>query len=179
MDRAFSMLAGMGLGAGLMYLFDPRMGRRRRAFVRDKVIHLGHEVQDVADVVRRDMSNRARGLASGDLSVLAGGKRALQDPLRGGWSPTARTLMTGLGAGLFLWGLTRHAPTACIAGTLGAALAAEGITNAGPSDLAEAARRVGGRARDLAGSVGLGEQTDEEASGGHQQRSGRSVTAGG
>jgi hypothetical protein len=86
MDRALSMLTGVGLGAGLMYLLDPQMGRRRRA--------------------------------------LLGGKRAL---------------LTGLGAGLFLYGLTRRAPAACLLGTVGCALAAEGLTSASFDDIARVA----------------------------------------
>jgi hypothetical protein len=164
------MLAGVGAGAGLMYLLDPQQGRRRRALVRDQAVRLAHEAQDTAEVVGRDMRNRARGLASGDLSVLAGGKRALRNPLRGSWSPTGRTLMTGLGAGLFLYGLTRSAPTACIAGTIGCALAAEGITNAGLSDIREAAGNLAGRARDVAGraaeGLGVGEPARETAGAG-------------
>src|SRR5438874_12205809 len=107
MDDALCFFAGMGLGAGLMYVFDPQMGRRRRALARDKAVRLAHEAQDTAEVVRRDMTNRARGLASGDLSVLVGGKQALKHPFRGGWSPSARALMVAGGAGLFLFGLTR------------------------------------------------------------------------
>ena len=61
-----------------MYLFDPQMGRRRRALARDKAVSLTHEAQDAARVVARDASNRARGLAAGDLSVLVGGKRATE-----------------------------------------------------------------------------------------------------
>src|SRR5437763_15093221 len=75
MDRAFALLAGAGLGAGLMYILDPDLGRRRRALVRDKAVRLANKAQDAACVVSRDMQNRARGLASGDLSVLAGRKR--------------------------------------------------------------------------------------------------------
>src|SRR4051794_31874822 len=119
MDRAMCMLAGAGIGAGLMYLFDPQMGRRRRAIARDKAVSLTHEAQDAACVVGRDMRNRAQGLAAGDLSVLAGGKRALHNPLRGGWSPSARSLMALAGGGLFLFGLTQEAPTACFLGTAG------------------------------------------------------------
>ncbi len=147
------MLAGMGLGAGLMYAFDPRMGRRRRTLARDKMVRTAHQVQDAADVVARDMKNRARGLASGDLSVLVGGKRALRKPFRGGWSPAARAAMTGLGAGLFLYGLTRSAPTACIAGTVGFALAAEGLTNLGIGDI----RRAAVQARGAVGGWGIGQ----------------------
>ncbi len=143
MERMLSsFLAGAGLGVGLMFALDPQMGRRRRALARDKMVSLGHQAQQAAEVVGRDMGNRARGLASGDLSVLVGGKRALRHPFKGGWSPTGRALMTGLGAGLFLFGLTRDAPAACILGSIGFALAAEGITNLGVSDVKCAAQRV-------------------------------------
>ncbi|WP_410960003.1 hypothetical protein, partial [Salmonella sp. SAL4434] len=87
-----------------MYVLDPQQGRRRRALARDKAVRLAHEAQDAAEVVGRDFSNRARGLASGDLSVLVGGRRALANPLRGGWSPSGRALMAGVGAGLFVYG---------------------------------------------------------------------------
>jgi hypothetical protein len=180
MNDTFSFLAGVGLGAGLMYVFDPQMGRRRRALARDKAVRLAHEARDAADVVRRDMTNRAHGLAHGDLSVLAGGKRALQNPLRGGWSPSARALMVAGGAGLFAYGLTCDFPVACVLGTAGLALAAEGVTNAGVSDLACAARGVADKARDVAGgvadaagnvagSLGLTGQTEHGVSAGRRE----------
>jgi hypothetical protein len=150
------MLAGVGAGAGLMYLLDPQQGRRRRALVRDKAVSLAHQAQGAAEMVRRDARNRARGLAAGDLSVLVGGKRALRNPFRGGWSPTGRALLTGLGAGLFLYGLTRGAPTACVVGTLGCALAAEGLSNVGLRDVTGAAGNLAERARDVAGRAAEG-----------------------
>jgi hypothetical protein len=165
------MLAGIGLGAALMYVFDPRMGRRRRATARDKMIRMAHQAQDAADVVARDMKNRVSGLASGDLSVLVGGKRAWQHPLQGGWSPSARALMTGLGAGLFLYGLTRSAPASCIAGTVGFALAAEGLTNVGIRDI----RRTAEEARGAVGRWGIGQM----AVGDHRQPATQPVGIGG
>src|SRR5262249_55997459 len=96
---------------------------------------------------RKDSANGPRGLAAGAPSVLVGGKQALRTPLRGGWSPSARALLVGAGAGLFGYALTRSAPTACVLGTVGLALAAEGMTNAGLDDLACAARRVADSAR--------------------------------
>jgi hypothetical protein len=178
MDRALSMLAGMGMGAGLMYMLDPRLGRRRRAHMRDKAVSLAHEAQDAAEVVGRDMRNRARGLASGDLSVLAGGKRALQHPLQGSWSPSGRALLTGLGAGLFLYGLTRNAPASCILGTLGTVLAAEGLTNARFEDIRDAAECLANRAREVAGSMSLGAHGEEGAGTGRQQDASQPATAG-
>jgi hypothetical protein len=169
------MLAGMGLGAGLMYIMDLRMGRRRRATARDKMVRLAHQAQDAADVVSRDMKNRARGLASGDLSVLAGGKRALQHPFQGGWSPSARALMTGMGAGLFLYGLTRSSPTACIAGTVGLALAAEGLSNMGIRDIQCAAEGLADEAREVANRWGIGQMVG----GDHRQMETQPIGAGG
>jgi hypothetical protein len=152
-NDALSFLTGLGVGAGLMYVFDPQMGRRRRALARDKAVSLAHQAQDTGRVVARDMANRAQGLASGDLSVLVGGKQALRHPLRGSWSPSARALMVAGGTGLFAYALTRSAPTACVLGTLGLALAAEGATNAGLSDLGDAACGVADRAREMAGNL--------------------------
>ncbi len=34
-----SLVAGMGLGAGLMYVLDPAYGRRRRALARARILH--------------------------------------------------------------------------------------------------------------------------------------------
>ena len=179
MNQALSLLTGVGIGAGLMYILDPQTGRRRRALVRDKMVGAAHKAQDVAETVGRDMRNRAQGLASGDISVLIGGKRALSNPLQGGWSPTGRALLVGLGTGLFLYGLTRHAPTACVVGTLGCALAAEGFTNAGIEDLTCAAGKIADKAREVtdmagdaarsaAGRLGIGEAASEFQGAGHQ-----------
>lgn len=57
-------LTYLGLGAGLMYLFDPNTGRRRRALLRDQGFHLMHEMRDAAGVVSRDLKNRACGLTA-------------------------------------------------------------------------------------------------------------------
>lgn len=169
MHRAISLLAGAGIGAGLMYMLDPRMGRRRRALVRDKMASMAHQAGDAAEVVGRDMKNRARGLAAGDWSVLAGGKRALVNPLRGGWSPSGRALMTGLGMGVFAYGLTRSAPTACILGTIGIALVAEGMTNAGFDDITNAACGIKEKAKNVADSLGMGGSMDGRAKTGSPQ----------
>jgi len=48
------------VGAGLMYVFDPDQGRRRRALVRDQMTGMAHEACDAAQSVQRDLANRAR-----------------------------------------------------------------------------------------------------------------------
>jgi uncharacterized membrane protein len=56
------MLLGVGLGAGLMYLFDPERGRRRRALLRDRLTSTGHHAAHQVNVTARDIGHRAAGL---------------------------------------------------------------------------------------------------------------------
>jgi osmotically-inducible protein OsmY len=53
---------GAGVGAGLMYLGDPVQGRRRRALVRDKAVHLANQAGECAAATGRHLANRARGM---------------------------------------------------------------------------------------------------------------------
>jgi len=64
---------GAGLGAGLMYLLDPDRGRRRRALVRDKAVHLARVTERTLEVRSREMKNRAQGFAAQIRSLLRGG----------------------------------------------------------------------------------------------------------
>jgi hypothetical protein len=61
MNKGFAMVIGAGMGASLMYFFDPGMGRRRRALVRDQGVHLARRLDDAVDVTSRDLTNRAAG----------------------------------------------------------------------------------------------------------------------
>lgn len=63
MNRSETLLIGMALGAGITYLLDPDRGSRRRALVRDKLVHAGHELEDSVRSNARHVRNRARGLA--------------------------------------------------------------------------------------------------------------------
>ena len=55
-------LAGVVVGAGLMYLLDPQGGARRRALITDKAGHLGSEAGERMGGRARDLRNRSRGL---------------------------------------------------------------------------------------------------------------------
>lgn len=60
-------MVGLAAGAGLMYLFDPERGRRRRALLRDQVTHARGELDDLGQTAvarSRDLRNRARGLVA-------------------------------------------------------------------------------------------------------------------
>jgi hypothetical protein len=72
MNTAWSLLGGFGLGAGLMYLFDPQQGRRRRALVRDKAVRAAHQAEEGLGKLRRDLANRVSGLAAESKTLLTG-----------------------------------------------------------------------------------------------------------
>jgi len=57
-------IVGVGVGAALMYFFDPDRGGRRRALVRDKVEAAGNKVEMYAEKMGRDIRNRAYGMAA-------------------------------------------------------------------------------------------------------------------
>ena len=58
-DPGLFVLGAM-VGAGVMYLFDPDRGRRRRARLRDRLIHGAHE----ADDLRGSAASSARAFSS-------------------------------------------------------------------------------------------------------------------
>lgn len=63
MKHPISFAKGLLVGAGLMYLFDPRQGRRRRSLARDRIVHARHELEEELEGRARDLGNRARGRA--------------------------------------------------------------------------------------------------------------------
>ena len=64
MNRGMTLASCFGLGAGLMYLFDPDRGNRRRALLRDKLARATTKTGDAIDATARDLRHRARGLAA-------------------------------------------------------------------------------------------------------------------
>jgi len=52
------------LGAAGMYFLDPRLGRRRRAVLRDKLIHLQKQATAGIELGTRDLAHRVQGLAA-------------------------------------------------------------------------------------------------------------------
>ena len=62
--------AGVGVGAGLMFLFDPARGKGRRAKVRDKFRSVYNDVAFYGGKTRRDLANRASGFAAEAGSML-------------------------------------------------------------------------------------------------------------
>jgi hypothetical protein len=62
MNKSLKLISAAGAGAGLMFLFDPSRGKRRRALVRDKIRHASRVAGDVAGRTGRDVRNHVRGV---------------------------------------------------------------------------------------------------------------------
>lgn len=62
MTKLTTLLTSIGIGAGLMYFYDPARGNRRRALVRDKIASVRERSDDAIDVAMRDLRNRTRGV---------------------------------------------------------------------------------------------------------------------
>lgn len=69
LDKTLTGVGGLTVGAALMYLLDPDRGKRRRAVLRDKVVHLVSSTGEKLDVKSRDAGNRVRGLVSRSKSL--------------------------------------------------------------------------------------------------------------
>ena len=61
MRSYLGLVLGAGIGAGLMFLLDPQMGKRRRAVFRDKTGSFGRQASAVIDKTARDLRNRTCG----------------------------------------------------------------------------------------------------------------------
>lgn len=72
MNRLTTLLTSIGIGAGLMYFFDPARGDRRRALVRDQAYSLRDRSDEAINIAMVDLRNRLRG-------VLAEGMARLSD----------------------------------------------------------------------------------------------------
>ncbi len=66
-------LAGLGAGAGLMYVLDPSSGRRRRALLRDKARHTARLTGDTVRRTVADVRHRAEGLVATTEAVFESG----------------------------------------------------------------------------------------------------------
>jgi hypothetical protein len=86
--------AGLGLGTGMMYFCDPDRGRRRRARVRDAVIHMAHVTGHAIGITRRDLGHWVAGFVSDVRSLFSrdsGGDPVVthpSGPSLAAWSPT-------------------------------------------------------------------------------------------
>lgn len=121
-----------GVGAGLMYLFDPERGARRRGILRDKAASMSRRLALGIGGAARDVRNRANRLPTiGGASVLReeaprrGGPQILQTS----WGPAPRLVAGVTGAGLVIYGLTHGGRTGRLARAAGMGILARAVTN--------------------------------------------------
>jgi len=132
MARTANGFIYLGLGAALMYLMDPQLGRKRRNDLANQVESTRRKVRHGTDLVLRDATNRTHGMlvqarqwlrarrerlerrASNDPSMSPGmgpaigaARNAVAPWMRERWSPAQRALAGMLGAGLATSGYVR------------------------------------------------------------------------
>jgi len=64
MKKAWAVLGGLGLGAGLMYILDPSAGQRRRKALADQAGARGRRSAGALESASRDLANHARGIVA-------------------------------------------------------------------------------------------------------------------
>jgi len=64
MNKVVRLIGPVAVGAGLMYLFDPDRGKRRRALLLNKAEHFGRIATEAAGKTRRDLRNQLLGLVA-------------------------------------------------------------------------------------------------------------------
>jgi hypothetical protein len=64
MSQSACALGSLVLGAGLAWMFDPRLGHSRRAWLRDKSMHWLREVGDMSNRTGRHLRNKLKGTAA-------------------------------------------------------------------------------------------------------------------
>jgi osmotically-inducible protein OsmY len=63
MNKKLALISGIGLGAGLMFVFDPARGNVRRRIARDKIVHTANIVSNNVEKSSRNLFNHTRGLS--------------------------------------------------------------------------------------------------------------------
>lgn len=77
MKRAVTTVGAGMVGAGLVYLLDPKLGRRRRAILRDKGVHFSRIIGRGVKITGREIGHRFQGVISKGLRVFR--KRSVID----------------------------------------------------------------------------------------------------
>ncbi len=124
--------ACVGIGAALMYLFDPQQGRRRRNDLRARLEAARRKVLHGTDAVVRDATNRTHGMLVETSQWLQSQKRRLESRAANDAGDLARTLASKARASVPPWRRARWSPTQrALGGMMGAGLATSGCVRGG------------------------------------------------
>ena len=74
-DHSITLLSGMALGAGLMYIFDPVRGTARRSYARDKLVRGIH-------LLRCELNKQARNLGNHMVGTVVEAGSSIRDRFR-------------------------------------------------------------------------------------------------
>lgn len=140
-----SRLIALGIGAAVMYFYDPNAGRKRRNDLRNQVNAANRKLQHGKEVLVRDATNRTHGMlvetrgwvearrqgdASATLPPISKIASNIAAPwMSPHWSPTQRASAGALGAGMAAYGYLRGGLKGMIYAVLGGALFARATTN--------------------------------------------------
>jgi uncharacterized membrane protein len=80
MQNRLTQIVGAGIGAVMMYFFDPDAGKRRRSLVRDQMTRSLHKNADAMGATARDLTNRLYGLIA-ELRSLFGSENVSDEVL--------------------------------------------------------------------------------------------------
>jgi len=75
---SLALIGSACIGAGVMYLADPRMGRRRRALIHDKFVSASRRIGRFVHGAAEDTKTRIYGVYC-EVKALIGGPRPIQD----------------------------------------------------------------------------------------------------
>jgi hypothetical protein len=78
MQGKIGIIAGIGLGSGLMYFLDPARGKQRRAQVRDRAKRTSRQLGRFAKSVDRTAHDLAKGTTDLTRQVLSLKRKALR-----------------------------------------------------------------------------------------------------
>ena len=124
---------GAAVGAGLMFLCDPRMGRRRRALLQDKTFSVARKASGVIDKTSRDVKNRTYGTV---VTLKSGHSMGRAFALfNSNWPPAIRLMVGTTGSVMTAAGIAKGGPAGTFLGTIGIGSMILAITNFSFRDL--------------------------------------------
>jgi hypothetical protein len=79
--KLFRSLSLFGLGVATMYLFDPRLGVRRRSALKDRLISTFRDLRRQSGKISRNLTYRSRGLFHKIGDRIQTGRQNIPDPI--------------------------------------------------------------------------------------------------
>lgn len=141
------LLTAMGLGAGLMYFYDPDQGDRRRSLLRDQFTKLKNDNQDFLAKAKTDLQNRRQGMKAEPITGGLGG-------LSGDWTPGVRLVAALAGGGMTFYGLAKSGVSGVAATLLGINLVSHSVFSGSMGGASEDVQAQSEQATSTAGAKG-------------------------